>query len=160
MVQVMIAGAVVAAAVVVGLLLRRRQPVAAPTQAHYELPAQLDRADFPSATAAWMVAVFSSGTCTTCADVVRKAQVLASKEVAVVDIEFGAHRDLHDKYDIQAVPIVVIADDRGVVHGGFAGPVSATDLWAAVAEARQPGSSPEPELGARTGWSNQSTEAD
>jgi hypothetical protein len=33
------------------------------------------------------------------------------------------------------------------VRAGFAGPVTATDLWAAVAEARQPGSSPEPQLG-------------
>ena len=32
-------------------------------------------------------------------------------------------------------------------RAGFIGPMSATDLWAAVAEARQPGSSPEPNLG-------------
>ena len=58
-----------------------------------------------------------------------------------------ANRALHRKYDIQAVPMVAIADARGVVVAGFAGPVTATDLWAAVAEARQPGTSPEPDLG-------------
>ncbi|MDO8361744.1 MAG: hypothetical protein Q7V88_02520 [Actinomycetota bacterium] len=146
MAPVLAALAVVAAAVVVGLVLRRRQAVQAPTQPTYAVPAQLDRGDFP-AEAPWLVAVFSSGSCTTCADVVRKAEVLRSKDVAVVDVEFGAARALHAKYDIQAVPIVAIADAEGVVRAGFAGPVTATDLWAAVAEARQPGSSPEPELG-------------
>ncbi|MDO8390890.1 MAG: hypothetical protein Q7V57_10400 [Actinomycetota bacterium] len=142
----LVALAVVALAVAVGLVLRRRQTVQAPTQAHYEVPAQLDRADF-AATAPWLVAVFSSASCTTCADVVRKAKVLETAHVAVVDVEFTANRALHAKYEIDAVPIVAIADDRGVVRAGFTGPVSATDLWAAVAEARNPGSSPEPELG-------------
>lgn len=147
MAQVIIAVVVVALAVGVGLALRRRQTIAAPTQPTLVVPAQLDRADFPGATAPWVVVVFSSATCHTCADVLRKAAVLESKEVAVVDVEFPSSKALHDKYDIQAVPIVAIADADGVVHRGFAGPVSATDLWAAVAEAREPGSSPEPELG-------------
>ena len=73
--------------------------------------------------------------------------MLESRHVSVVEVEFSAARDLHRKYDIQAVPIVAVADADGVVHRGFAGPVSATDLWAAVAEARDPGSSPEPDLG-------------
>ena len=137
---------VVLAAAAVGLVLRRRQAVAAPTQPSFDVPAQLDRADFSPSTP-WLVAVFSSATCTTCADVVRKAQVLQSREVSVVEVEFGAARELHKKYDIQAVPMVAIADAHGVVQAGFAGPVTATDLWAAVAEARQPGTSPEPELG-------------
>ena len=144
--QLVIAGVVLLSAMAVGLVLRRRQVVAAPTQPSHAVPAQLDRADFPTGSP-WLVAVFSSATCTTCADVVRKAKVLQSGDVTVVDVEFGAARDLHEKYDIQAVPIVAIADQHGVVRAGFAGPVTATDLWAAVAEARQPGSSPEPQLG-------------
>jgi len=144
--QILIALAVVAGAIVIGLVLRRRQVVQAPTQPSVVVPAQLDRTDFQASTP-WLVAVFSSATCTTCADVVRKAQVLSSSEVTVLDIEFGAQKALHKKYDIQAVPIVVIVDADGVVRAGFAGPVTATDLWAAVAEARQPGSSPEPDLG-------------
>ena len=136
--QVLTALVVVAVAVVVGLLLRRRQVVAAPTQPRVAVPAQLDRADFAASTP-WLVAVFSSATCTTCADVVRKARVLSSSEVTVLDIEFGTARELHKKYDIQAVPMVAIADADGVVRAGFAGPVTATDLWAAVAHAREPG---------------------
>ena len=148
MLQVIVAVAVMVAAVLVGLVLRGRQQVQAPTQPRHVVPAQLDRADFASG-APWLVAVFSSATCTTCSDVVRKAMVLQSQDVAVVDVEFGAARALHAKYDIQAVPMVAIADEAGVVRAGFVGPVTATDLWAAVAEARQPGASPEPDLGRR-----------
>jgi hypothetical protein len=76
-----------------------------------------------------------------------KSSILESSEVAVVDVEYAAARDLHQRYRIEAVPTLVIADSEGVVVRGFVGPVTATDLWAAVAEARDPGSSPEPELG-------------
>lgn len=146
MAQLLVAVAVVVVAVAVGFVLRRRQVVQAPTQPSLAVPAQLDRADF-AATTPWVVVVFSSASCDTCADVVRKAEVLQSAEVSVVQLEYTAARDLHRKYDIQAVPIVAIADEHGVVRAGFAGPVTATDLWAAVAEARQPGTSPEPDLG-------------
>ncbi|MEQ1701082.1 MAG: hypothetical protein ABMA25_13290 [Ilumatobacteraceae bacterium] len=146
MVQLIVAGVVVVVAVAAGLVLRSRQRVQVPTQPSHAVPAQLDRADF-EADSPWLVAVFSSASCTTCADVVRKAEVLRSAEVAVVDVEFTANKALHRKYDIQAVPMVAIADAQGVVVAGFAGPVTATDLWAAVAEARQPGASPEPDLG-------------
>ncbi len=36
-----------------------------------------------------------------------------------------------------------VADATGVVRASFLGPVTATDLWAAVAEAREPGSTPD-----------------
>lgn len=133
--QLIVAGAVIVGAIALGLVLRGRQPTAAPTQAARPVPVQLDRADF-AATEPWLVAVFSSATCATCADVISKAQVLRSPEVAVVEIEFAANRLLHRKYDIQAVPLVAIADHEGVVRAGFAGPVTAQDLWGALAAAR------------------------
>lgn len=139
MTPVVVAAAVVLAAVVIAAVLRRRQRVDAPTQASFQVPSQIDRADFASPQSPWLVAVFSSATCHTCADVCRKAAVLASRDVAVQEVEYTTERDLHRKYQIDVVPIVVIADDRGVVRRSFAGPVSATDLWAAVAEARDPG---------------------
>jgi len=147
MVQVVIAAVVVVAAIALGLVLRQRQSAALPTQPSLDVPAQIDRADFPDATAPWMVAVFSSSTCHACDDVVRKAKVLESPQVSVVDVEFTQYRSLHHKYRIESVPLVAIIDAEGVVRRGFAGPVSATDLWAAVAEAREPGTSPEPDLG-------------
>ena len=61
---------------------RRRRPDA-PTQPARSVPTQLDRADFARPDAPWLVAVFTSATCHTCADVVAKAEVLASDDVAV-----------------------------------------------------------------------------
>lgn len=137
--QVVIAVAVVVVAVGLGLILRKRQQVAAPTQPSRAVPAQLDRADFVDAagTAEWLVVVFSSATCDTCAAVARKAEVLRSESVGVVEVEYGAARDLHRKYDIQVVPMVAIADSEGVVRAGFAGPVTAEDLWGALADVRE-----------------------
>lgn len=137
---------VVAAAVILALVVERRRPDA-PTQGEWPVPRQLDRADFDRVDAPWLVAVFSAATCDSCATVLKKSAVLASSEVAVQDVEVGARGDLHKRYGIEAVPTIVLADTEGVVRASFVGEPSATDLWAAVAEVRQPGSSPEPELG-------------
>jgi hypothetical protein len=132
-----VALAIVAAAAVVALIVRARRRGDAPTQPHGTVPAQLDRADFARPDADWLVAVFTSATCEGCRDVSAKADVLASDDVAVVEAEFGRDRALHERYGIDAVPLVVIADRAGVVRRSFVGPVSATDLWAAVAWARK-----------------------
>lgn len=134
--QFVIAVAVVVGAVAIGLILRQRQRVAVPTQPSTDIPSQLDRADFGARTP-WLVVVFSSATCDTCADVVRKAEVLRTDSVGVMEIEYTAARELHRKYDIQVVPMVAIADSEGVVRAGFAGPVAAEDLWGALAEIRK-----------------------
>jgi hypothetical protein len=127
----------------VAAVVGRRRPDA-PTQPTGVVPTQLDRADFDRPDAPWLVAVFSSATCQSCADVGAKAAVLASDEVTVSDVEFGAARSIHERYGIDAVPLVVIADADGVVHRHFLGPVSATDLWAAVASARAGDDGPPP----------------
>jgi thioredoxin-like negative regulator of GroEL len=130
---------VVAIAAVLARFLQSRKPQA-PTQPKMEVPAQVDRRDFAQPEVEWLVAVFSSATCSTCIDVVAKAEALATAQVAVVNVEYPEHKDLHDRYGIDAVPTVVVADAQGVVRGSFIGPVTATDLWAGVAEMRQPGS--------------------
>jgi hypothetical protein len=137
---------VVVAVAVAGVLSRRRR-VEAPTQPRWTVPAQLDRADFARPEAPWLVALFSSATCDACEKVRAMAAVLASDAVAVDDVEVKARADVHARYRIDAVPLVVVADAEGVVRASFVGPPSATDLWAAVAEARDPGSTPEPGLG-------------
>ena len=131
--------AVVAVAALLAKFLQRRKPQA-PTQPKMEVPAQVDRNDFPQPEVQWLVAVFSSASCATCVDVVAKAQALATSQVAVANVEYPERKDLHDRYGIDAVPTVVVVDADGVVRGSFIGPVSATDLWAGVAEIRQPGS--------------------
>jgi hypothetical protein len=142
-IQPFIAVGVGLVAVVVAFVLRRRRRQDPPTQRAFEVPTQLDRADFDRPSAPWLVVVFSSASCHTCAAVLAKARVLDGREVVVVDVEYGARRDLHERYRIDAVPLVLVADARGVVQRSFLGQVSATDLWAAVAHARDPGSAPE-----------------
>jgi hypothetical protein len=87
--------------------------------------------------------VFTSATCGTCAGVWDRARHLASEAVAVQEVELTASRALHERYRIEAVPTTVVADGDGVVRRHFLGPVTATDLWAAVAEVREPGSTPD-----------------
>lgn len=137
--RLLVAVVIVLVAAAVGEVARRRRRVDPPTQPRRELPTQLDRQDFADPGSPWLVAVFSSDTCSTCADVVSKAQVLRSHDVAVDIVPYQHRRDTHSRYAIDAVPCLVIADAAGEVHGGFLGPVTATDLWAAVAEARAPG---------------------
>lgn len=140
MIRLLVAVAIVALAAGVAAIVGRRRRVDPPTQPRRELPAQLDRADFAEPAVPWLVAVFSSETCSTCADVISKAEVMRSGDVAVDIVPYQTRRDTHTRYAIDAVPCLVIADAEGAVHAGFLGPVTATDLWAAVAEARSPGS--------------------
>jgi hypothetical protein len=144
--HLLVAAVLVVVVAVAAFVVQRRRAVDPPTQQQWQVPAQLDRSDF-DASGEWLVVTFTSASCHTCADVKRKAAVLASASVSVVDAEYGAQRSLHERYKIDAVPTLVIADRDGVVKASFLGPVSATDLWAACAEARNPGSSPEPDLG-------------
>lgn len=130
-------------ALVVAAVVQRRQRPDAPVRTGYAVPAQLDRADFTRPDAPWLVAVFTSATCNTCAGVWERAQPLESAVVAVAEVELSAERELHERYGIEAVPTTVVVDLEGVVRASFLGPVTATDLWAAVAEAREPGSTPD-----------------
>ena len=138
MINLLIAVGVVIVVGAVALVARRRQVADAPTQVSWTVPQQLDPADLPWVAENWLVVVFTSATCHVCADVARKARVLESRDVLVAEIEYAARRDLHDKYGIDAVPTLLIADRDGVVRRHFLGPVSATDLWAAVARVRDP----------------------
>jgi len=134
--------ALVAVAVGVAFVLRRRRPQPTPTNVGYTLPAHVDRGDFDRPETPWLVAVFTSATCSSCAGVWDKARMLASDEVVTQQLEVTATREIHQRYHVNAVPSVVVADAGGVVRATFVGPVTATDLWASVAELREPGSLP------------------
>ncbi len=86
--------------------------------------------------------VFTSATCATCAATWEVARQLASSAVATQEVEAIRDAALHDRYGIDAVPTTIVCDAEGGVVRSFLGPVSATHLWAAVAEARSPGSVP------------------
>lgn len=147
--RIAIAAVLLVAAVVIAAALEwRRRATATPVRDSYPVPRQLHRADFPRPDAPWLVALFSSSTCDSCSAMREKIAVLESREVVVCDVEFGAQRALHERYEISGVPMVVIADAEGVVRRAFVGPVSATDLWGAVAGARDPAGDAERGLGA------------
>jgi DNA-binding transcriptional regulator of glucitol operon len=135
----------------VAAFVQRRQRPVAPIRNSWSLPAQVAREDFDRPDAPWLVVVFTSATCASCALVWQRAEHLASDAVAVQELELARDRALHERYAIDAVPATLVIDAEGVVAASFVGPVTATDLWAAVAEARDPGSTPPdcrpPELG-------------
>jgi hypothetical protein len=146
-VQVAIGLVVVVVALGIAWWLRRQKPHGPPRDA-YPVPRQLVRADFDRPDAPWLVAYFSSESCASCQGLGPKVAVLESPEVATCELPFTTRRALHDRYEIEAIPMILIADDRGVVRRAFVGATTATDLWAAIAEEREPGSTPEADLGA------------
>jgi len=139
---------VVLAAIAVGvaLLVQRRRPpdeVATTTRQTFTAPTQVDRNDFADPGHPWLVALFSSKTCDSCKGAWERTQPLASDQVAVERVDAEDAQEIHDRYNIEAVPTTIIVNDQGVVVRSFLGPTSVTHLWAAVAEAREPGSSPD-----------------
>ena len=133
--RVLIAVALVAVALVIAYVLEKRRP-APPTQPTWAVPSQLDRDDFDRPDARWLVVVFTSATCSTCAGVLAKARPLENDDVAVQEVEAVERRDLHQRYAIDAVPTLVVADAEGVVRGSLVGPASAEEIWAAVSSVR------------------------
>jgi hypothetical protein len=132
-------------ATVVALLavwLQRRRPAAAPVVDRHHVPSSVDRADFVRPTAEWLVVVFTSATCNTCASTWEVARQLESAAVSTQEVEVAAEPALHERYGIDAVPTTIVCDTEGGVVQSFLGPVTATHLWAAVAEVREPGSVP------------------
>ncbi len=139
--RLLVVALVVALALAIGWWARRRRPDA-PVRTGYSVPEQVDRRDFDRPDAPFLVAAFTSATCDTCRDIVAKIAVLESDAVAVHEAEYVRDRRLHERYRIDAVPTIVICDAQGTVCKSFLGPTSASHLWAAVAEVREPGSAP------------------
>lgn len=138
----LVAAAVLVAAATIALVLERRRRArggGAPVRDPYPVPRQLTRSDFARPEAPWLVVLFSSITCDGCSAMHDRVSALETAEVATQDVSWQEARTLHERYGISGVPMTVVADAEGVVQRAFVGAVSATDLWAAVAEARNPG---------------------
>jgi len=133
--RLVVALVVVVAAVVAARLLERRRP-APPTRDAYPVPAQLDRLDFPRPDVPWLLVLFSSRTCDSCAAMAVRVAALESESVATVDVEAKAHKALHDRYRIEGVPMAVLADADGVVRAGFVGAVDSWELEDALTKAQ------------------------
>ena len=133
-VRIVIAVVIIAAAGGVAWWLEHRKTRRRPSRA--VVPQQLDRRP-PGPRAPWLVALFTSKTCDSCAGLLEKALPLASDQVSVTEVEYTANRALHERYHIDAAPITVLADADGVTRASFVGAFTATDLWNVLAELRQ-----------------------
>lgn len=135
-VRIVVAVAILAVAGGVAWWLDHRRAPAPPAQGRGLVPEQLDRNDFDRGDASWLVVLFTSKHCDSCAGLVDKALPLASEEVGVVEVEYTTRPDLHARYQIDAAPITVLVDASGVTRGSFVGAFSAPDLWSALADLR------------------------
>ena len=135
-VRVVVAVALFALLAALAWWLERSRRSDAPTQAPGPAPTQLDRNDFPRPEAPWLVVLFTSSNCDSCAGLRDKAAALESDEVAVTEVEYFARPELHERYHVDAAPMTLIADADGVVRVSFLGAFAAPELWTAVAELR------------------------
>ena len=136
MARTLIALGVIAGALAVAWLYRRYRP-STPTAPTYSIPTRLERWDFAQPNTEWLLAVFTSKTCSTCAAVMKAAESLADDALAVQEVEFRRHGELHRRYTVDAVPLAVLADHAGTVCASLAGPATEAELSALVASARQ-----------------------
>lgn len=112
--------AVTAAAGALALVVNRRRPDP-PTAPQFATPQQLDRTEFDHATRPWLFALFSSSTCLSCRDAREVLAAIDGPEIGVQEVELAGNRRLHDRYRIDAVPTVVLADREGVVRWSYLG---------------------------------------
>ena len=140
--RILIAVAIIVIAAGAAWWLERRRTVAPPTQGRAVVPQQLDRNDFARPDAPWLVALFTSQHCESCAGLLDKARPLESDDVCVTEIEYGAQPELHRRYQIEAAPITVLADAAGVTRASFVGAFAAPELWSALADLRSAGAGP------------------
>ncbi|MFV1989510.1 MAG: TlpA family protein disulfide reductase [Acidimicrobiales bacterium] len=132
--ELAIAAGIVVAVLVVAFILRRAQSDAPMQMRKYSAPDQLDRADFEMPDAKWLLVVFSSETCRVCKGVLGAVAPLASDEICVQEVEFVRDSGLHERYGIDAVPTLVLADETGLVRYSALGPQKAAELWIAVSD--------------------------
>ena len=131
--RVLLAVGIAVVVAIVAVVVERRRPEP-PSQRKWAVPAQLDRTDFDRPGAPWLLAVFSSATCESCRTAIARAAALASGDVVVQDVEFSARRDLHERYNIETVPMLVVADRQGVVRAHFIGTPAEGEVEQAFAE--------------------------
>lgn len=136
---VVIVGAIAGA---VAWYLQRRSAPEPERGSSWTVPELVNRDDFDRPDAPWLVVLFSSSTCLACKGTAAKAELLASDAVAYQEVDHVERKDLHDRYGIDAVPLLLLVDPVGSVRRSFVGEPTATDLWAALAELREPGSVP------------------
>jgi len=90
----------------------------------WSIPGHLSREDFGFLYEPWLVVIFSSESCETCKPVVAEGMKLASLGIAIQEVAAETNKGLHEKYDIDAVPMLLLVDKFGVVRSSHLGPIN------------------------------------
>ena len=93
----------------VSALANRRKPDS-PSVPRSILPYQLDRSDFSEPDIEWIFVLFTSETCNACDLVVNEVSKISLSNVVVQNIDFAVNKSLHARYEIDSVPILLLAD--------------------------------------------------
>ena len=104
----------------VSSLANRRMPDS-PSVPKSILPYQLDRSDFNNPSIDWIFVLFTSDTCDACDLVLSEVSKISLPNVVVQNINYATNKSLHVRYEIDAVPILLLADQQGIVQWSFAG---------------------------------------
>lgn len=105
------------------LVARRRAASTSPAPTG-SVPTHIRRRDLGIGPQGWLLVTFTSADCSSCERVRERVRALASPDVIVRDVEYGAEPDLHRRYGIDTVPLTVLVDREGRVGLAVLGPVS------------------------------------
>ena len=141
--RLLVLAVVAALAGLLAVLLQRWRP-GGPVATGWSVPGHLDRSDFAKPDVPWLVAVFSSTDCATCASMVAEAHTLAAAQVVVQEVPAESASELHDRYQVDVVPMLVVADGDGLVRAHHLGPSAPGELRAVLEGARSSRSFDEP----------------
>ncbi|MDY7102864.1 MAG: thioredoxin family protein [Actinomycetota bacterium] len=135
--QVVIGLVLVAVVAAVAFVVSRRSTPDAPTRGVARVPAQLDRNDFEATDAEWLLVLFSSATCGTCASARSRLESLdegvVAGRVARAEVTWEQHGPIHERYGVDGVPLIVVVDERGVVRASVVGVPKAGEIEEALA---------------------------
>ena len=79
------------------------------------LPIQVDRNDFNMPDMKWLLVFFSSESCSSCIQVREILSEIPLNSIHIQEVSFPQEKNLHTRYAINSVPIVLIANLEGVV---------------------------------------------
>ncbi len=118
-------------AVLVAYSVNRRR-TDSPSVPQSSLPVQIDRRDFEKPEKKWLLAFFSSESCSSCRTVRNLLKNIQANTIHIQEINFPKDRELHTRYGIDSVPIILIIDSDGVVTWSFAGTPSSALISDAI----------------------------
>ena len=130
--RLIIGAAIAAVAIVVAVVVDHRKPDS-PTGGSGHVPMQLDRDDFADPETAWVLLVFTSATCRSCAKVWKQAIAIDRPNLSVQGVGVEAAKEIHERYRIDAVPLALLVDSEGVTQRFFLGPTAPGEIEEAAA---------------------------